>query len=47
MQDLKDVTQDIHYENYRSARLANGGEVSPLPNEKYVSTIYINAYAQE
>jgi septin family protein len=29
MQDLKDVTQDIHYENYRSARIANGGDLSP------------------
>jgi septin family protein len=29
MQDLKDVTQDVHYENYRSARIANGGELSP------------------
>lgn len=31
MQDLKDVTQDVHYENYRSARLVSGGE-SPLPD---------------
>ena len=30
MQDLKDVTRDVHYENYRSARLANSGDVSPL-----------------
>lgn len=30
MQDLKDVTQDVHYENYRSARLATGGDLSPL-----------------
>ncbi|CAB4019863.1 septin-2-like isoform X1 [Paramuricea clavata] len=29
MQDLKDVTQDVHYENYRSARIANGGDLSP------------------
>ena len=25
MQDLTEVTQDVHYENYRSERLAKGG----------------------
>ena len=24
MQDLQEVTQDVHYENYRSERLAKG-----------------------
>ena len=31
MQDLKDVTQDVHYENYRSAKIANGGELPVSP----------------
>ncbi|CAL4069048.1 unnamed protein product [Meganyctiphanes norvegica] len=30
MQDLTEVTQDVHYENYRSERLAKGGNSSPL-----------------
>lgn len=25
MQDLKDVTQDIHYENFRAKKLQSGG----------------------
>lgn len=35
MQDLKDVTQDVHYENYRSARIANSGEISSPTLDKY------------
>lgn len=27
MQDLQEVTQEVHYENYRSERLAKGGSV--------------------
>lgn len=30
MQDLQEVTQEVHYENYRSERLAKG--VRKLPN---------------
>ncbi|CAB0041737.1 unnamed protein product [Trichogramma brassicae] len=29
MQDLQEVTQDVHYENYRSERLAKGAPVPP------------------
>ena len=28
MQDLKDVTQEVHYENYRAERLSSQGEPS-------------------
>lgn len=28
MQDLTEVTQEVHYENYRSDRLAKGGPLS-------------------
>ncbi len=28
MQDMQDVTQEVHYENYRSERLAKG---APIP----------------
>lgn len=27
MQDLQEVTQEVHYENYRSERLARNGQV--------------------
>lgn len=36
MQDLREVTHDVHYENYRSQRLAGG--VSP----KYVDSLRDN-----
>lgn len=29
MQDLQEVTQEVHYENYRSERLAKGAPVPP------------------
>lgn len=28
MQDLQEVTQDLHYENFRSERLKRGGRLS-------------------
>lgn len=28
MQDLQEVTQDLHYENFRSDRLKRGGRLS-------------------
>lgn len=31
MQDMQDVTQEVHYENYRSERLAKG---APVPNKR-------------
>ncbi|PIK38876.1 putative septin-5 isoform X1 [Apostichopus japonicus] len=30
MQDLKDVTQDVHYENFRLQKIKTGGEVAPV-----------------
>lgn len=32
MQDLTEVTQDVHYENYRSERLAKGGAAITTSN---------------
>lgn len=29
MQDLQEVTQDLHYENFRSERLKRGGRLLP------------------
>lgn len=29
MQDLQEVTQEVHYENYRSERLAKGAPAPP------------------
>lgn len=34
MQDLQEVTQDLHYENYRSERLANKPPTQRKPDEK-------------
>ncbi|KAF4532084.1 hypothetical protein B566_EDAN006178 [Ephemera danica] len=35
MQDLQEVTQEVHYENYRSERLAKGAPVPKrVPAEK-------------
>lgn len=31
MQDLQEVTQEVHYENYRSERLAKG---APVPRRQ-------------
>ncbi len=36
MQDLKDVTNNVHYENYRYKKLAMvTGDKAKLPNNKY------------
>lgn len=32
MQDLQEVTQEVHYENYRSERLAKGVKKNGIPN---------------
>lgn len=32
MQDLQEVTQEVHYENYRSERLAKGVKKNGVPN---------------
>lgn len=38
MQDLQEVTQEVHYENYRSERLAKG---TPMPKRNaYVCFLY-------
>ena len=31
MQDLKDVTQEVHYENYRAERLSRTEQGAPSP----------------
>ena len=36
MQDLQEVTQEVHYENYRSERLAKG-----TPARKIAYVIYL------
>merc|ERR1712062_957141 len=33
MQDLQEVTHDVHYENFRSERLARGGGAASKPAE--------------
>lgn len=33
MQDLKDVTQEVHYENYRAERLSRQGQAPPSPRK--------------
>lgn len=34
MQDLQEVTQEVHYENYRSERLAKSGKQNGVTNGK-------------
>lgn len=34
MQDLQEVTQEVHYENYRSERLAKGVKKNGIANGK-------------
>lgn len=34
MQDLQEVTQEVHYENYRSERLAKGVKKNGVANGK-------------
>lgn len=34
MQDLQEVTHDVHYENFRSERLARGGSAKPVETGK-------------
>ena len=34
MQDLQEVTQEVHYENYRSDRLAKTVKKNPAPKEE-------------
>lgn len=31
MQDLQEVTQETHYENFRAEKLASGGIIKPKP----------------
>ena len=38
MQDLQEVTQEVHYENFRAERLANG--TAPPKKTKYVTFLY-------
>ena len=41
MQDLKDVTQEVHYENYRAERLSTKGQGPPSPR-KTIEAMYVN-----
>lgn len=39
MQDLQEVTQEVHYENYRSERLAKGVPVPKRTTYDYCTNI--------
>lgn len=41
MQDLKDVTQEVHYENYRAERLSRHGQ-GPASPRKTIEAMYVN-----
>ena len=43
MQDLKDVTQEVHYENYRAERLSRQGQGPPSPR-KTIEAMYVNRF---
>ncbi|XP_071850271.1 septin-2-like isoform X1 [Apostichopus japonicus] len=38
MQDLKDVTQDVHYENFRLQKIKNGGKIEPVNGKPHADT---------
>lgn len=38
MQDLTEVTQEVHYENYRSDRLAKGAPATTTPTSSTTTT---------
>ena len=42
LQDLKDVTNNVHYENYRCRKLAGvaGGSVDKIPNRVSCSSLF-------
>lgn len=42
MQDLQEVTQEVHYENYRSERLAKGVKKNMINNKDDDSAPLIN-----
>lgn len=42
MQDLKDVTQEVHYENYRAERLSSRGQAPPSPRKTIEAMQYVN-----
>lgn len=35
MQDLKEVTQDVHYENFRAAALGETAPATPRSSKRY------------
>ena len=37
MQDLKEITQDVHYENFRKKKLTETGGVSPYTRSKNIT----------
>lgn len=39
MQDMQDVTQEVHYENYRSERLAKGAPIPKRTTYAYISLV--------
>lgn len=41
MQDLQEVTQDLHYENFRSERLKRGGRLSSYGYVLPLSPAYV------
>lgn len=41
MQDLQEVTQDLHYENFRSERLKRGGRLSSHGYILPLSPVYV------
>lgn len=41
MQDLQEVTQEVHYENYRSERLAKGVPVPKRTTYAYQFTFFL------
>lgn len=47
MQDLQEVTQEVHYENYRSERLAKGVKKSTITTMSNENAAHINSNADK
>lgn len=41
MQDLQEVTQETHYENYRAEKLANGGMAPAKTSRRWVVSLTV------
>lgn len=44
MQDLKEVTQDVHYENYRAQKLMKPSQGAAVERKEYDDIDFLNSF---